>query len=201
MKKAYKLIVLFSVILGVSSCGAKEPENEPLKTTTSGIENSTNGLNPTEGEAPIHYKDLEKFLPIAIDGYNMEDPEGTTLNMEGFSVSSATAEYTSTNGDYIHIAILDYNAAPSLYKTSIAMWGKGITIDSDDQYAKSFSFNNEVRGWESFEKINNKASVTAGIGNRLLITIEANNQSDSEKSKDILALINLKSIIMVIKKK
>ena len=80
------------------------------------------------------------------------------------------------------------------------MWGKGITIDSDDTYAKSFSYNNEVSGWESFEKINNKANVTAGIGNRLLITIEANNQSDSEKSKDILALINLKSMLMVTKK-
>tara|TARA_B110000285_G_scaffold124937_1_gene140974 strand:+ start:157 stop:759 length:603 start_codon:yes stop_codon:yes gene_type:complete len=200
MKKVYKLIVLFSFVFGVSSCSLNEAENEPLDQEQK-KENKTNGLNPTEGAAPIDCKDLEKFLPKSIEGYNMEAPEGTTLNMEGFSVSSATAEYKSVNGGYIRISILDYNAAPSLYKTSTAMWGKGITIDSDDTYAKSFSFNNEVRGWESFEKINNKASVTAGIGNRLLITIEANNQSDAEKSKDILSLINLKSIIMVTKNK
>jgi hypothetical protein len=200
MKKVYKLIVLLSVVIIVNSCGAKEVKNESLGIITPDIQNNSNGLNPAEGGEPIHYKDLEKFLPLAIDGYNMEDPEGTTLDMEGFSVSSATAEYTNANGGYIHIGILDYNAARNLYKMSTAMWGKGITIDSDDTYAKSFSYNNEVSGWESFEKINNKANVTAGIGNRLLITIEANNQSDSEKSKDILALINLKSMLMVTKK-
>ena len=199
MKKVYKLIVLFSVVVGgVSSCCEKEDKNESLETTTPGVENSTNGLKLAEGGEPIHYKDLEKFLPIAIEEYNMEDPEGTTLNMAGFSVSSATAEYTSANGDYIRVSILDYNAAPSVYKTETAMWGKGITIDSDDEYAKSFSLNNKLSGWESFEKINNKANVVVGVGNRLLITIEANNQSDAEKSKDILALMNLKSMVMAI---
>ena len=48
-----------------------------------------------------------------------------------------------------------------------------------------------LNGWESFEKINKKANVVVGIGNRLLITIEANNQLDAEKSKDILAFMNL----------
>jgi hypothetical protein len=199
MKKVYKLIVLFAVVLGgVSSCCEKEDKNESLETTTPGIENSTNGLKLAEGGEPIDCKDLEKFLPIAIEGYNKEDPEGSILNMQGFSVSSATAEYTSANGDYIRIFILDYNAAPSVYKTETAMWGKGITIDSDDEYAKSFSLNNKLSGWESFEKINNKANVVVGVGNRLLITIEANNQSDAEKSKDILALMNLKSMVMAI---
>ena len=37
-----------------------------------------------------------------------------------------------------------------------------------------------------------------GIGNRLLITIEANNQLDAEKSKDILAFMNLKSMVMAL---
>jgi len=198
MKKVYKLIVLFSVIVGVSSCCVEEDKNESLEPTTPGIENSTNGLKPAEGGEPIHYKDLEKFLPIAIEGYDMEDPEGTSLNMQGFSVTSATAEYTSADEDYIRVSILDYNAAPSVYKTQTAMWGKGITIDSDDEYAKSFSLNNQLNGWESFEKINKKANVVIGIGNRLLISVEANNQLDAEKSKDILALVNLKSMVMAI---
>jgi hypothetical protein len=171
-------------------------EDASLELTTLSIENRTNGLKPLQGAEPIHYSDLEKFLPIAIEGYDMEAPEGTTLNMEGFAVSSATAEYTSAHGDYIRVSILDYNAARSVYKMSTAMWGMGITIDSDDEYAKSFSLNNDISGWESFEKINNKSNVVAGIGNRLLITIEANNQSDSEKTKDILALVNLKSMVM-----
>ena len=198
MKKVYNLIVLFFVVLGLSSCSAKEDGNESLESTIPGVENSTNGLKPAEGSKPIHYKDLEKYLPTAIDGYDMENPEGTSLNMQGFSVMSATAEYTKAHEDYIRISILDYNAAPSVYKTQTAMWGKGITIDSDDEYAKSFSLNNELNGWESFEKIYKKANVVVGIGNRLLITVEANNQLDAEKSKDILALVNLKSMVMAI---
>ncbi len=198
MKKVYNIIVLIFAVIGVISCSAKEDENESLEPTTLGIENSMNGLKPAEGGNPIHYKDLEKFLPTAIDGYDMENPEGTSLNMQGFSVMSATAEYTKAHEDYIRVSILDYNAAPSVYKTQTAMWGKGITIDSDDEYAKSFSFNNDLKGWESFEKINKKANVVVGIGNRLLISVEANNQLDAEKSKDILALVNLKSMVMAI---
>ena len=200
MKKVYKIIVLFSVVISVSSCSAREEENESLEPTTPGIENSTNGLKPSEGGEPIHYKNLEKFLPKSIEGYEKEDPEGTTLNMAGFSVSSAMAEYTSLNKDYVRVSILDYNAAPSLYKSSTAMWGKGITIDSEDEYSKSFSLNG-LNGWESFEKINKKANVVVGIGNRLLITIEANNQLDAEKSKDILAFMNLKSMLMALDRK
>ena len=201
MRKVYKLIVLLSVVFGVSSCGTKEVKNEPLKPTAPVIEDSTNWLKPSEGGAPIHYKDLEKFLPKSIEGYNMEAPEGTALKMAGFSVSSATAEYTMANGGYIRVSILDYNAAPSVFKTQTAMWGKGITIDSSDEYAKSFNLNNSLNGWESFEKINKKAIVVVGIGNRILITIEANNQSDAEKAKDILAFMNLKSLLMALDRK
>ena len=196
MKKVYNLIVLFFVVIGLSSCSAKEDENQLLPPTIP----ISNGLKPAEGDEPIHHNDLEKFLPKSIEGYDMEDPEGTVLNMQGFSVMSATAEYTRADEDYIRVSILDYNAAPSVYKTQTAMWGKGITIDSDDEYAKSFSFNNDVKGWESFEKINKKANVVLGIGNRLLISVEANNQLDAEKSKDVLALVNLKSLVMAINK-
>ena len=120
------------------------------------------------------------------------------LNMTGFSVSSATAEYTNSNKDYIRVSILDYNAAPSVYENSTAMWGKGITIDSYDEYAKSFNLSNELNGWESFEKNYNKATVMMGFGNRLLITVEANNQQNAEMSKDIISAMNLKSMMMAI---
>jgi hypothetical protein len=187
---------LLSIFLGIVSCSGKEDEN--LEPSASGIENSNNGLKHLEGGESIHYKDLEKFLPSVIEGYEKEDPEGTSLNMAGFSVASASAEYTGPDGNYIRVSILDYNAAPSVYKTETAMWGKGITIDSDDEYAKSFSLNNELNGWESFQKINKKANVVVGIGNRLLISVQANNQLDAEKSKDILALVNFRSILMAI---
>lgn len=197
MKKVYNLIVLFSFV-GFSSCQLNEEKEDFKDPSVPVVENKINALKPAEGGEPIHYKNLEKFLPTTIDGYDREEPEGAMLNMTGFSVSSATAEYTNSNKDYIRVSILDYNAAPSIYENSTAMWGKGITIDSYDEYAKSFSLNNELSGWESFEKNHNKATVVMGVGNRLLITVEANNQLDAEKSKDIIASMNLKSIMMAI---
>ena len=198
MKNVYKLIVLLSVFLGIASCSGKEGENENLESSDQVIENGNDGLKYLEGGESIHYKDLEKFLPSDVEGYEKEDPEGNSLNMAGLLVESASAEYTNPNGNYIRVSILDYNAAPSVYKTETAMWGKGITIDSDDEYAKSFSLNNELNGWESFQKINKKANVVVGVANRLLISVEANNQLDAEKSKDILALVNFRSIMMAI---
>ena len=206
MKNVVKSIVFFSVLIGVTSCGTKEEEKENESTNkvselqTQDLVNNEEGLKPVEGAEPIHYKDLQKFLPQTIDGFDMEDPEGTTLNMEGFSVSSAEAEYTNTEGDYIRVSILDYNAARSIYEMATAMWGMGITIDSDDEYAKSFSLNDDIGGWETFDKVNRKANVVVGVGNRLLITVEGSNQSDTEYSKDILASMNLKSMIMVTNK-
>jgi len=197
MKKVYNLIVLFSFV-GICSCQLNEEKEDFADPSVPVVEDKINGLKPAEGGEPIHYKNLEKFLPTTIDGYDREEPEGAMLNMTGFSVSSSTAEYTNSNKDYIRVSILDYNAAPSIYENSTAMWGKGITIDSYDEYAKSFSLNNELSGWESFEKNHNKATVVMGVGNRLLITVEANNQLDAEKSKDIIASMNLKSIMMAI---
>ena len=50
-----------------------------------------------------------------------------------------------------------------------------------------------------FDKINEKAKVVAGIGDRLLITVEANNQTNTEFAKEIIASMNLKSMGMVTK--
>jgi hypothetical protein len=199
MKKIDKIIVFLFVFIGVYSCQIEEENKAVLDRPAMG--NSNIGLKPSQGEEPIHFKDLEKFLPKTIEGYTMEDPEGEALDISGFNVSRANAEYTSSNGDYIHVSILDYNASPSLYNDRTAMWDQGITIDSDDEYAKSFDLNNELSGWETFEKVNNKAKVEVGVGNRLLISVEANNQLDAEKSKDIISLMNLKSLDMAIKGK
>ena len=198
MKKVCNIIVLFFVVVGVISCSGKKGKNENLEPSATGVENGNNGLKHIEIGESIHYKDLEKFLPSTVEGFEKEDPEGNSLKMAGFSVASASAEYTNPNGNYIRVSILDYNAAPSVYKAETAMWGKGITIDSDEEYAKSFSLNNELNGWESFQKINKKANVVVGVANRLLISVEANNQLDAEKAKDILALVNFRSIMMAI---
>ena len=212
MKNKFKIIIALSVSLITVSCGGeKEDKNDSgeelskLDKETKGLINNIEQLSETlnaesEGGEPIHYTDLQKYLPRNVEGYNMEDPEGTTLSMEGFSVSSAEAEYTSENGNYMRVSIMDYNAAQSLFKMSTGMWDMGIIIDSDEEYAKSFSLNENINGWETFDKKNNKATVIAGVGDRLMISVEANNQTNVEKVKEVLASMNIKSMIIVTNK-
>lgn len=211
MKVIAKSLIIGTLVVGFSSCGGKEEvveeksiegklQDNPLaalKDIAETMEDVAENLNENEGGEPIHHTDLQNYLPKTIEGYEMEDPEGTTLSMQGFSVSSAESEYTAANGDYIKVSILDYFAAMSLYQMATAMWGMGIVIDSDDEYAKSFSLENNVSGWETFDKKNNKASVVAGVGDRLLITVEGNNQTDVEKVKSVLTSMNLKSMSMI----
>jgi len=215
MKKSFKILAVLTIVIGVSSCGNNEVIEKKEKTieekiaenplaalqqATAEMEKVAESLNNGEAGEPIHYTDLQKFLPKQIEGYEREDPEGTTLSMGGFSVSSADVEYTSETGSFVRVTILDYFAAASMYQMATAMWGSGLKIDSDDEYAQGFSISDGVNGWETFDKKNNKASVVAGVGDRILITVEANNQDNVDMVKSVLTSINLKSLKLALNK-
>ena len=220
MKNLFKTTVIVIIAFGFVSCGGGEDVKEEktaeekikdnpfgalqemaenMEDVAKEMEEMAESFENGEGGTPIEHIVLQRYLPNEIEGYVTEDPEGATLDMQGFSVSNAEGEYTAENGDYVKVTIMDYFAAMSLYKMATAMWGSGIVIDSDDEYAKAFSINEDVNGWETFDKKNNKASVVAGIGNRLLVSIEANNQSGTEEVNEILTSMNLDGMAMVSK--
>ena len=111
---------LFAALLGMtlvfSSCGGKKKgesdtetidANNPLSIVKNAEKISENMKDQQEEGAkrieqrrakgdtmPIPYKDLEKYLPATVAGYEKDgDPKGSTENMQTYHHSSATQRF------------------------------------------------------------------------------------------------------------
>lgn len=148
--------------------------------------------NKEPGEA-LHFEELIKYLPASIDGYGMKEPDGQTMETNGMKFSSADVRFTSENGD-IDIAILDYNAAMAMYSMATAMWSSGFKIDTKDELAQSVKISDKTTGWETIEKKDNDVSLVLGVSNRFLVTIEAENQENTDFVKELFNNSELKKL-------
>lgn len=140
----------------------------------------------------MNYKELQVYLPAEISGYTKEgEPTGSTMNMTGMSYS--VGEQTYSNGDnYIKVNIMDYNGAYGMYAGAVAIYGAGFSMEDDEQKMQGIDLGMEdVKGWEVLMKKENRASLVVGIGERFLVSIEANNQKDTEKVKSVVKSLQL----------
>lgn len=207
MKITIQLFLAFSIIL-VSACGGndepKEKENIDVEKNPLGAlmkmgekmkenaEKMEKNMEEKKDAKAIHYEELIKYLPESIDGYTLKnEPKGASMDMTGMSYSSAEAKYVNDNGDRISIALLDYNAAYSMYSMATAMWSSGFKIDTSEEFGQSINFGKNINGWESYKKKRNDASVILGLGDRFLLTIEGSNQEDCSFLKDIAKSMDL----------
>lgn len=133
-------------------------------------------INFANAQETIPYSELEEYLPTDISGYTAGDPEGQTMNMEGFSFSSSTVEFYDSEDYFIRISIIDYVAASSMFQAASAMWATGMSYENDEMSAKTIEWNDNISGWEEFNKLDNEATLILGIGDRFLFTIEADGQ-------------------------
>jgi len=159
-----------------------------------GMQNMAEGMQNGETGEPIHYTELQKYLPTELPGYTTGEPSGETVKMEGFNVSNAEVEYTNEDGDFVRVAIVDYFAAAALYNMATAMWSMGLEVDSSDEFAKGFTLGGDKHGWESFRKKDKDAEAVIGVNNRLLITVTANNQENTEYVKSVMKSMDLEGL-------
>ena len=207
MKKLITLFFVIPIMLFTACGGNDEPKEEdnidveknPLgalmkmgeKMKENAKKMETNMKDKKDAKA-IHYEELIKYLPESINDYTrIDDPKGASMDMSGMSYSSAEVRFENDNGDRINIALLDYNAAYSMYSMATAMWASGFKIDTSDEFGQSINFGKNINGWESYKKKQNDASVVLGIGDRFLLTIEGNNQENCDFLKDIAKSIEL----------
>ena len=207
-----KIAFLIAIPLFLISCGGEEPkekemenidvEKNPLgalmkmgKNMADNAEKMEKKMKENKDAKAIHYEELLKYLPESIDGYHVNgEPKGASMDMQGMSYSSAEIEFKDEDGNRIDIALLDYNAAYSMYSMATAMWASGFKVDTSEEFAQSISFGDNINGWESYKKKSNHASVALGIGDRFLLTIEGNNQKDTDQLKDIAKSMDLESL-------
>ena len=144
----------------------------------------------------INYDELMKYLPTSIDGYTLNgEPKGASMDMSEMSYSSAEVSFNNDKGDRIHITLLDYNAAASLYGMTTAMWASGFKIDSSEEFGQSISISDDISGWETIKKKTKKANIVLGIADRFLLTVEGDNQEDCEFLKEVAKSMDLDKLV------
>ena len=141
----------------------------------------------------MHYEELMKYLPESVTGYKKEEPKGESVEMSGMSFSSANVRFTKGNDD-INVTLLDYNAAMSMYSMATAMWASGFKIDNSEETAQSISIADNINGWETLQKKSKNASLILGVNDRFLVTIEGNNQKNTDLFKEIAKSMDLKKL-------
>lgn len=194
--------LLFFPLLMVYSCGGDKSEEElenidveknPLgalmkmsKNMQESAEKMQKNAESKKDAKALHYEELIKYLPETIVGYQINgEPKGASMDMQEMSYSSAEIEFKNEKGDRINITLLDYNAVYNMYTMATAMWASGFKIDTSEEIAQSIKMGDNINGWESFKKKSKDASVILGLGDRFLLTIEGNNQTDTKQLKEI----------------
>jgi len=143
----------------------------------------------------LNYKELQKYLPESMEGYERSDPEGQSMTMQGMSYSMASVDFNNDNGDYVRITLVDYNSAYNLYSMTSTMWATGISIEDDEQKANGVKLDNGITGWEVYRKIDRESSVMLGLGYRFILTVEATNQESTEFVKSVVKSMDMDKLM------
>lgn len=130
----------------------------------------------------LSYKELQEYLPEEIDGYKGGELDGSSMSMSGMTYSVASRDYTKGEETF-SVQIMDYSNAMALYTAAMATMN--MSFENDEEYVRSISINDNMKGFEQFNKIDNDAAITIGISNRFYLHINAENQKDTDFVKSI----------------
>ncbi len=145
----------------------------------------------------IPYSELGKFLPDEIDGYKAEgEAQGETTSMPGTSVSVVRKRLTKEQ-DYVNIELSDYNGGANAFSQgALTMFSMAaeISMENNDMKQTGFKQGEDIRGSLIYRKNRQVAELSAVIGGRFLVKMEANNQKDTEKLKEYFQKISLNEL-------
>ncbi|WP_310394979.1 hypothetical protein [Hymenobacter sp.] len=143
----------------------------------------------------LNYKELQKYLPASPAGFAAEGtPEGQSTNMAGMHMATSSQEYKK--GDQsLEVTLVDYNGAGALFMGATAMMSSGMEIEDDNQLMRGIKTKQAgVKGMETFDKKDHKATVMLAVGDRFLLTVEATGQNDTELVKSVATGMNLEAL-------
>jgi hypothetical protein len=208
MKKYFSIMTIFSLILLIS-CGkeAKEAQQamEMMKDLPQKAEQMQQDMNNAEKRQQerrqrgdtlsLNYKKLQEYLPKSVDGYGDAKLSGESVNMGGFSMSQAEAEYQNAqSGNSVNIQFIDYNENYGMY-AGLAFWLKGYSMENDQRMEKTFDTGlADVWALEKFEKSNGEVELIYAIGWRFMLTIKAPGQKDTEFLKSVAKKMDLNAL-------
>jgi hypothetical protein len=204
----YAIPILFCAFL-LFSCGEKVKEAKnalnAMKSVAEAAENvgeNMEEMNKKQEERiakgdtiAMHYEELAKYLPESFNAFSKDgDLKGGTVNMSGASYSNVEQVYTNADGERLKIAIMDYNSAIHIYTGVMALYGTGLDIDNTNERLKSFTIDDEIKGWHTFKKKTNKVELFAGIANRFYVTVNLDNAESGDDAVAVITDTSLKEL-------
>ena len=138
---------------------------------------------------PVNWRELTPFL-VDIEGWEAGEPEGSTVSMQQFKISTAEREYVSGDKN-MNIEIAD-GAYVSFYYQGIKM-AMNFEIDTSEEYVKKITIQ-EFSGIEKYNYGNKEAEVILLLNDRFVLTLTGDNFENTEELKEVAALLDLSGI-------
>jgi len=142
----------------------------------------------------MNYTELQNYLPTSLSGYTADEPGGSSMNMQGMSFSNAEIAFTNDAGDEVHINLMDYVGAASMFQAATAMWASGMSFEDGDTKAWSLEWSENITGWAEIQKADKEVQLALGIGDRFFLSIEATNKTDISFVEDIAKGMKLEEL-------
>ncbi|WP_210521347.1 hypothetical protein [Hymenobacter terricola] len=194
--------------LAMAGCEqAQEAKNaySAIATTTKAAKEMSNSMQAAQSRQEerkqrgdtlaLNYKELQKYLPASPAGYTADGgPEGQSTNMANMHMSTASQKYKK--GDQtLSVALVDYNSAAPLFMGATAMMNSGLEMEDDNQLTRGLKLDKTgVKGMETLDKKEHKATVVMGIGDRFLATVEASGQDNTDLVKSVARNLDLDAL-------
>lgn len=134
---------------------------------------------------------LKSFLPKSFKGYqSTEDFSEMPYEASGEAYSSVEQTYLKGNS-HLRITLSDYNGQESKLAESTAIWNVYPGTENTSQSAKGLKMHKSMVGWEIYLKNSRRAELMLAVSDRILLTIIADQQKDTEFIKSIAEAMDL----------
>ncbi|GAB3830774.1 hypothetical protein GCM10028821_19640 [Hymenobacter jeollabukensis] len=143
----------------------------------------------------LHYETLQRFLPEHVAGFVREgSPQGESVQLGGISYSTCEQHYRKGN-QRLKVQLVDYNGAQALYAGATALMSTDIWQESDEQLMRGCDLGLPgVRGYETVQKLERRAAVALGVGDRFFVSVESTGQEDTRLVKAVARTLDLRGL-------
>ena len=137
---------------------------------------------PPSEDAPevVDYHKLLPLLPDAPSGWTADEPEGSTQEVGGFTLTNVHRDYKKGSGDNAPtaaISILDSAANPEYATTTTAAWKHN--SETLEGYSKAITVDGNP-GFEAYETERKHGSLWLMVAKRYFVQVELTGQDPKE---------------------
>jgi hypothetical protein len=183
------IVLIMVVMASAAGCtGASEKQTPAAPQTTSSdadsASSSSSSSPPSSSVPAVSYTELQKFLPAAPGGWQIDDKSGVTYKADGEDWSSAWAAYSRTDNSDITAAVYIQDTA-GMREGYWEMWDMATVVETDDFSWKSTTMAGNP-AWEFIDKTSDGSALYVGIKDRIIVVVNV----DGGSKDDLYAFAN-----------